>query len=274
MLDGTGARRRSDLHAAPASGCARHSRDDHRAGDGDRSRTRWRRGARSSRASRSSRSRPSRHRFATSSGETSCGSPRDHVAGVRQPTLLVLSAIDNLVKGAAGQAVQNANVVLGPRRADGATGMTRVLKIGGRAQVGPELATAIRVRGDERPRCRRARRRRRGVGAPAAARPDAHVPRRPPRHDGGRSRDRADGAVGQREQATRRGARRARVFAPSGSRARTTACCAPRRRSRETLGDVGAPTRVDARLLELLMRADTCRSSRRSRAIEDTGAPR
>ena len=36
-----------------------------------------------------------------------------HVTGVRQPTLLVLSAIDNLVKGAAGQAVQNANVVLG-----------------------------------------------------------------------------------------------------------------------------------------------------------------
>jgi N-acetyl-gamma-glutamyl-phosphate reductase len=34
------------------------------------------------------------------------------VEGVRQPTLLVLSAIDNLVKGAAGQAVQNANVVL------------------------------------------------------------------------------------------------------------------------------------------------------------------
>ena len=36
-----------------------------------------------------------------------------YVAGVRQPTLLVLSAIDILVKGAAGQAVQNANVVLG-----------------------------------------------------------------------------------------------------------------------------------------------------------------
>jgi N-acetyl-gamma-glutamyl-phosphate reductase len=35
------------------------------------------------------------------------------VADVRRPTLLVLSAIDNLVKGAAGQAVQNANVVLG-----------------------------------------------------------------------------------------------------------------------------------------------------------------
>jgi N-acetyl-gamma-glutamyl-phosphate reductase len=34
------------------------------------------------------------------------------VEGVRQPTLMVLSAIDNLVKGAAGQAVQNANVVL------------------------------------------------------------------------------------------------------------------------------------------------------------------
>jgi N-acetyl-gamma-glutamyl-phosphate reductase len=35
------------------------------------------------------------------------------VAAVRRPTMLVLSAIDNLVKGAAGQAVQNANVVLG-----------------------------------------------------------------------------------------------------------------------------------------------------------------
>lgn len=35
------------------------------------------------------------------------------VKGVRQPTLLVFSAIDNLVKGAAGQAIQNANVSLG-----------------------------------------------------------------------------------------------------------------------------------------------------------------
>jgi N-acetyl-gamma-glutamyl-phosphate reductase len=34
------------------------------------------------------------------------------VVGVRQPTLMIQSAIDNLVKGAAGQAVQNANVVL------------------------------------------------------------------------------------------------------------------------------------------------------------------
>jgi N-acetyl-gamma-glutamyl-phosphate reductase len=33
--------------------------------------------------------------------------------GVRQPTLLVFAAIDNLVKGAAGQAVQNANLMLG-----------------------------------------------------------------------------------------------------------------------------------------------------------------
>lgn len=33
--------------------------------------------------------------------------------GMRQPTLLVFSAIDNLVKGAAGQAVQNANLMLG-----------------------------------------------------------------------------------------------------------------------------------------------------------------
>jgi len=35
------------------------------------------------------------------------------LASMRRPTLLVLSAIDNLVKGAAGQAVQNANVMLG-----------------------------------------------------------------------------------------------------------------------------------------------------------------
>lgn len=35
------------------------------------------------------------------------------LAGTRRPTLLVMSAIDNLVKGAAGQAVQNANLMLG-----------------------------------------------------------------------------------------------------------------------------------------------------------------
>lgn len=34
-------------------------------------------------------------------------------ANVRQPTLIVISAIDNLMKGAAGQAVQNANLALG-----------------------------------------------------------------------------------------------------------------------------------------------------------------
>lgn len=34
-------------------------------------------------------------------------------AGMRVPTIVILSAIDNLVKGAAGQAVQNANVALG-----------------------------------------------------------------------------------------------------------------------------------------------------------------
>jgi N-acetyl-gamma-glutamyl-phosphate reductase len=33
--------------------------------------------------------------------------------GTKQPTLILLSAIDNLVKGAAGQAVQNANLMLG-----------------------------------------------------------------------------------------------------------------------------------------------------------------
>ena len=35
------------------------------------------------------------------------------LAGTRQPTLLVTSAIDNLMKGAAGQAIQNANLMFG-----------------------------------------------------------------------------------------------------------------------------------------------------------------
>jgi N-acetyl-gamma-glutamyl-phosphate reductase len=35
------------------------------------------------------------------------------VAGLRQPALLVFAALDNLVKGAGGQAVQNANLMLG-----------------------------------------------------------------------------------------------------------------------------------------------------------------
>jgi N-acetyl-gamma-glutamyl-phosphate reductase len=34
-------------------------------------------------------------------------------SNVRQPTLIIISAIDNLIKGAAGQAIQNANVLLG-----------------------------------------------------------------------------------------------------------------------------------------------------------------
>jgi N-acetyl-gamma-glutamyl-phosphate reductase len=34
-------------------------------------------------------------------------------SNVRQPTLIIVAAIDNLMKGAAGQAVQNANVMLG-----------------------------------------------------------------------------------------------------------------------------------------------------------------
>ena len=41
------------------------------------------------------------------------------LAGMRRPTLLILSAMDNLVKGAAGQAVQNANVMLGLKETEG-----------------------------------------------------------------------------------------------------------------------------------------------------------
>lgn len=36
-----------------------------------------------------------------------------HASGMRQPTLVVIAAVDNLMKGAAGQAVQNANLMLG-----------------------------------------------------------------------------------------------------------------------------------------------------------------
>jgi N-acetyl-gamma-glutamyl-phosphate reductase len=36
-----------------------------------------------------------------------------YAKGMRQPTLIVTAAIDNLIKGAAGQAVQNANIMLG-----------------------------------------------------------------------------------------------------------------------------------------------------------------
>jgi len=36
-----------------------------------------------------------------------------NAADIRQPTLIIVAAIDNLMKGAAGQAVQNANLMLG-----------------------------------------------------------------------------------------------------------------------------------------------------------------
>ena len=35
------------------------------------------------------------------------------VEGVTAPTLIVVAALDNLVKGAAGQALQNTNIALG-----------------------------------------------------------------------------------------------------------------------------------------------------------------
>lgn len=41
------------------------------------------------------------------------------LAGTRAPMLLVIAAIDNLVKGAAGQAVQNANLLLGVGETEG-----------------------------------------------------------------------------------------------------------------------------------------------------------
>ena len=41
------------------------------------------------------------------------------LASVRRPTLLIVAAIDNLMKGAAGQAVQNGNLMLGVPEAQG-----------------------------------------------------------------------------------------------------------------------------------------------------------
>jgi N-acetyl-gamma-glutamyl-phosphate reductase len=40
---------------------------------------------------------------------------------VRQPTLIVVAVIDNLLKGAAGQAIQNANLLLGLAEGAGLT---------------------------------------------------------------------------------------------------------------------------------------------------------
>ena len=41
------------------------------------------------------------------------------VAGVSAPLLIVVAAIDNLLKGAAGQAVQNVNLMFGLEEAEG-----------------------------------------------------------------------------------------------------------------------------------------------------------
>ena len=42
-----------------------------------------------------------------------------NAANVRQPTLVIIAAIDNLIKGAAGQALQNANLLLGLKEQTG-----------------------------------------------------------------------------------------------------------------------------------------------------------
>lgn len=41
------------------------------------------------------------------------------LASVRRPSLMIIAALDNLMKGAAGQAIQNANVMLGFDESDG-----------------------------------------------------------------------------------------------------------------------------------------------------------
>ena len=119
--DGAGAVRRRRvagdpvLHPRPRPDAARHPRDEHRAarrGHGHRAAraTRSRRPTRTSRSSTCCPRAPGRRRPPSPAATApTCRSPPTPHAG----RAVVVAAIDNLVKGAAGQAVQNANLVLG-----------------------------------------------------------------------------------------------------------------------------------------------------------------
>ena len=58
---------------------------------------------------------------------------------------VIVSCLDNLLKGASGQAVQNMNVMLGWDEAGGA-GMKFVVKLGGAGLEIPELLQRLRAR--------------------------------------------------------------------------------------------------------------------------------
>ena len=164
--------RRSRLHAASPAGRARHSVDDH--GSAHRAARRRARAV----ARRVSASEPfieivDGHAVAAATSRigTSCASRRRRSPDTRTPTLLVTSAIDNLVKGAAGQARAEREPHARSRRDRGVAAMTRVIKIGGRPQTDPSLARRARVGlgADERRPRARARRRRRSVSTLQAA---------------------------------------------------------------------------------------------------------
>ena len=179
--------------------------------------------------------------------------------GTRTPTLLVTSAIDNLVKGAAGQAVQNANLMLGLDETRGAARVTRVIKVGGRPQLDPALP-----RGRSRPRSARAPgslvvvhgggdevstlQRLYGV--------EARVRRRPPRHERARtSRSSAWRSPARRTSGSSSALVRRRVCRRSGFRARTGRCSRADPLDPARYGHVGAPAAVNVALLRHLLDA-------------------
>ena len=111
--DRAGDGRARHVHAAPAAVQPRPARDGVRAADrpGGRPRRAVRR--RATPASRSSASARCRRR---SAWRARTPSRWRRSADPRTGTAIVAAALDNLVKGAAGQAIQNANLMLGPRR--------------------------------------------------------------------------------------------------------------------------------------------------------------
>ena len=111
-LDALERGRRSRLHAASPAGGARDSLDDHRAAHATARRplAPWREAYAGEPFIEITADTPSLKDVVHRNVVRISATP---LAGTRTPTLLVTSAIDNLMKGAAGQAVQNANLMLG-----------------------------------------------------------------------------------------------------------------------------------------------------------------
>ena len=208
------------LHAAPAAGGARDSRDDDRTLS-RAARESARAVARALRGRAVHRTRWSATRLRDVVHRNVVRIAARPVAHVRTPTLLVISAIDNLMKGAAGQAMQNANLDARARRDHGAPlrdarREDRRARAGGSAARSRARAAAHARREPAAPLCIvhgggdevSALQRRLGL-EPAFS-------RRSPRHEGGGSRARPHGAVRHHQQATGRACCCRTAFAPSG----------------------------------------------------------